>query len=352
MTAESFTITGMMSGTSLDGMDLVLCRFRFEAGKWHYRIIKAETIDYPDIWENRLTHAAGLGTLDFLQLHNDYGVYIGEQVKRFVASDHVDLVASHGHTIFHQPERKLTFQLGSGAAISATCRITTVSDFRTRDVALGGQGAPLVPVGDEYLFEDYAFCLNLGGFANISNKKDGIRIACDLCPVNIVANELALRAGHEFDRDGAMGRSGNLNMDLVSELNALDFYNLTGPRSLGREWVETVVRPITDQYDLPVPDLLRSVYEHMAFQISRYINAFEPGNVLVTGGGAFNIFFIELLRQKSLSKLVLPDEKVVKYKEALIFAFLGLLRSLDRINCLASVTGASGDSSSGVIYKV
>ena len=349
-----YTIAGIMSGTSLDGLDLVLCTFQKNAGRWLYEILKAETIGYPETWRRKLTSATELDTIGFLRLHNEYGEFIGNQVLNFISTSgrSVDLVSSHGHTIFHQPENKLTFQLGSGAAIAATCRISTVSDFRINDIALGGQGAPLVPIGDELLFSDYRFCLNIGGFANISHREDSRRVACDLCPVNIVVNNLAQRIGLELDKDGSMGRNGKIIPPLVDELNALEFYLKTGPKSLGREWVEERFLPVIDRYENPLNDLMRSVYEHIAVQISTYINSFRRGEVLVTGGGAYNRFLIELISQKLGSTLVIPEKRLVEFKEALVFGFLGLLRARNEVNCIASVTGASSDSSSGVIIDV
>lgn len=348
-----YTVVGMMSGTSLDGMDLICCRFHQSRHKWHYQIISAVTYEYTREWKTMLRNAAWLDAGSFLILHQEYGSHIGEQVNNFLEENRLkaDLVASHGHTIFHQPERGLTFQLGSGAAIAARCRMDTISDFRTLDVALGGQGAPLVPVGDELLFGKYTFCLNLGGFANISHRKDRIRIACDICPVNIVANQLAQLDGKEYDRDGFMGSCGKIIPELVEELNNLEFFTRPAPKSLGREWVDTSFMPVLNKYDRPVEDLLRSVYEHAAVQISNYINNYKAGEVLVTGGGAFNRFLMNLLQQKSKSVMILPEEQLVKFKEALIFAFLGMLRYRDEINCLASVTGAQANSSSGIIHS-
>jgi anhydro-N-acetylmuramic acid kinase len=227
-----------------------------------------------------------------------------------------------------------------------------VTDFRTLDVALGGQGAPLVPLGDELLFGNYQFCLNLGGFANISHQINGIRIACDICPVNMIANELASRKGLEYDKDGLLGSKGSMVPELVKMLNNLDFYLKPAPKSLGREWVESSVFPLLATYPMPVEDLLRSAYEHMAIQISRYINEFAPGEVLVTGGGSFNTFLMRLIREKTQSTLIVPDRQLVQFKEALIFAFLGLLRYRGEINCLASVTGANRNSSSGIVNLV
>jgi anhydro-N-acetylmuramic acid kinase len=354
MAAKFHRVVGMMSGTSLDGIDLILCRFYKAGQQWKYRIVAADTFEYPLEWRKNLNGAAKLDAGSFLLLHQAYGSYVGDLVNQFLSGHDLkaDLVASHGHTIFHQPGRGFTFQLGSGAALASRCKLDTVSDFRTLDVALGGQGAPLVPLGDELLFGNFKFCLNLGGFANISNQIDGIRIACDICPVNMVANELASRKGQEFDKDGILGSVGSIVPELVDALNNLDFYSRPAPKSLGREWVETFVFPLMARYHVPAEDLLRSVYEHISIQISRYINEYEPGEVLVTGGGAFNTFLMRLIREKSKSMLVVPDNQLVKFKEALIFAFLGLLRYRKEINCLASVTGASRNSSSGTVNLI
>jgi anhydro-N-acetylmuramic acid kinase len=354
MVKEEYSVVGMMSGTSLDGMDLILCRFRKSGNDWHYEIIRSVTLPYPEEWRRKLTEAARLDAGAFLLLHQEYGRYIGNQVRHFLAGPtwKADLIASHGHTIFHQPEKGFTFQLGSGAALAATCKTDTVSDFRTLDVALGGQGAPLVPVGDALLFNSYDFCLNLGGFANISNQHQGRRIACDICPVNMVANHLAQSRGMEFDRDGRLGKNGKILPDLVEELNGLEFYQKPAPKSLGREWVEDIFLPVIQRSGASAEDALCSLYEHIAVQISRYTRAYPDGTILVTGGGAFNTFLMERIRRKSKAVLVIPDEQLVKFKEALIFAFLGLLRYRHEINCLASVTGAGMDSFSGVVHRV
>jgi anhydro-N-acetylmuramic acid kinase len=354
MTAKFHKVVGMMSGTSLDGIDLILCGFYKSGKQWQYHIVEADTYEYPPEWKKKLNEAVNLDAGSFLLLHQEYGCYIGDLVNRFL-SEHgltADLVAAHGHTIFHQPERGFTFQLGSGATLASRCKLDTVSDFRTLDVALGGQGAPLVPLGDELLFSKFKFCLNLGGFANISNQTNGIRIACDICPVNLVANELASKKGLEFDRDGMLGRQGNIVPELLDSLNGLEFYLKPAPKSLGREWVENSVVPLLVKYPVPVEDLLRTLYEHMAIQISGYINEYDPGEVLVTGGGAFNTFLMNLIREKSKSTLFVPDHQLVKFKEALIFAFLGLRRYRNEINCLASVTGASRNSSSGTVNLI
>jgi anhydro-N-acetylmuramic acid kinase len=352
MAAEKYAVVGMMSGTSMDGMDLVLCRFAHEMNQWHFDIEKAETYEYSPEWTNSLNQAFRLPSEEFLQLHNAYGRLIGDYIYRFLEDNKLsaDLVASHGHTIFHQPGKGFTFQIGEGASIVSRCHVTTVSDFRTMDVALGGQGAPLVPVGDELLFSRYAYCLNLGGFANVSYRHEGKRIAFDICPVNIVLNELARRTGKDFDKDGKIGRSGIPDPQLVRELNSLDYYIQKGPKSLGREWVENSYLPLLGKYNLPIEDIMCSVYEHISVQIGSYLGIAGHGEVLVTGGGAFNTYLAEKIQSRTRSTLVIPGAEIVKFKEALIFAFLGLLRFRNEINCLASVTGAARDSSSGVIH--
>jgi anhydro-N-acetylmuramic acid kinase len=352
MNNEKYAVVGMMSGTSMDGMDLVLCRFSRNKKEWHFHIEKAVTYDYTPEWTTNLNEAFRLSAGEFLLLHNAYGRLIGDHVTQFLKENNLsaDLVASHGHTIFHQPEKLFTYQLGEGASIVSRCNVTTVSDFRTMDVALGGQGAPLVPIGDELLFSQYGYCLNLGGFANVSNRHEGKRIAFDICPVNIVLNELSRRKGKEYDKGGQIGRSGIPHPQLVEELNSLEYYLQTAPKSLGREWVEKSYLPLLDKFNLPLENIMSSVYEHISQQIGSYLDHSGPGEVLVTGGGAFNNFLIEKIQSQTKSNLVIPDEQLVKFKEALIFAFLGLLRFLNETNCLSSVTGAMRDSSSGIIH--
>lgn len=347
-------VVGAMSGTSLDGLDLILCSFRNISGKWEYHILKTDTVSYSPEWKYRLSSACKLDALSFLTLHNEYGTFIGKKVSAFLGSADVKpgLVSSHGHTVFHQPKEHLTFQIGSGAAIAASSGITTISDFRTLDVALGGEGAPLVPAGDELLFNEYDYCLNIGGFANISYKEGDMRLACDLCPANIVSNAVAQRIGKEFDYKGEIGALGVLRTKVVDALNELPYYSQHAPKSLGREWVEDCFMKVLNRFRLNSADLLRCYYEHVSVQISNWINCLKKGTVLLTGGGTYNDFLVSLIREKCQSRLVIPGEDTIEYKEALIFALLGLLRYRDEINCFASVTGASRDSSLGTVWEV
>jgi anhydro-N-acetylmuramic acid kinase len=342
---------GVMSGTSLDGIDIALCRFSECGNGWNFQIIDAETVSYPSSWIEKLNNAPGLNAEEFLILHNEYGRYTGELIKEFLfMKESPKLVASHGHTIFHQPDKKFTFQLGNGASIAASTLITTVCDFRNLDVALSGQGAPLVPIGDQLLFPEFDYCLNIGGFANISYKLNGIRLAFDTCPANIILNELARQKGNPYDQDGRIGASGSIHESLLLKLNNLNYYHQKPPKSLGREWVDNQIIPMLSNSGISIEDQAATIYEHIAFQISEVIN--KTGTVLLTGGGAKNLFLIEKLKEKSSCQLILPDEKLIDFKEALIFAFLGLLAFTGHVNVLCSVTGSIQDHVGGVIYPI
>lgn len=350
-----YRILGIMSGTSLDGLDIAQCTFNEVDGKWQYAIERAVTFPYIDEWRKKLANAENLSGLDLMFLHNEVGNYTGECINQFLKGnrDKIDFIASHGQTIFHQPQKGLTLQIGNGACIAAKTGIPVICDFRTLDVALGGQGAPLVPIGDKLLFSDYDYCLNLGGFANISyDNSSGTRLAYDICPVNIVINHLVAERGLSYDKDGAIARKGKANEKLFQDLNHLEFYNQKGPKSLGKEWVIKEILPLMHKYNLSLEDKLRTFYEHVAVQISGEVSSCQGKSVLVTGGGAHNSFLINLFRENFLADVILPDKNVIDFKEALIFAFLGLLRSQGKFNCLKSVTGARVDNVGGVIYSV
>ena len=343
-------VIGMMSGTSLDGLDLASCSFCRSENGWEFKIETAETIEYTQVWTERLRTAHLLTGEELIKLDRDYGSFLGIEASAFITRHKAkaDLISSHGHTVFHRPEKGYTLQIGHGAYIAATTKFPVISDFRSSDVALGGQGAPLVPIGDKLLFGKYYACLNLGGFANISFENNGTLKAGDLCPVNIVLNHLAQKEGFQYDEDGRMGEKGIINQELLNSLNKLEFYTQPFPRSLGREWVEGYIFSLLQKFPDTTINHLRTFYEHIAVQIAPFIN---PGNkVLVTGGGAFNRFLIERINASTHAMLEIPSDQLIKYKEALIFAFIGLLRWKGEINCLKTVTGANYDSSSGAMY--
>lgn len=343
-------ILGVMSGTSLDGLDLALCSFVKKGAMFEYEIFKTQTIIYPTLFKQKLENAHTLNSYEFIVFHKEYGAYIGEMINLFLSESNIipDYISSHGHTIFHQPQNGVTFQIGDGAAISAATGIDVIADFRNLDVCLGGQGAPLVPVGDMLLFSDYNYCLNIGGFANVSFENDGKRLAYDICPANIMLNRIAKLFGRDFDKDGDIGRTGKVNNELLRKLNSLPYYSLPEPKSLGREWVDEFVYPLLGN-DLSNEDIMRSLYEHISDQIASQLIT-EKGKVLVTGGGALNTFLMELIISKSTPRIVIPNKELVDFKEALIFAFMGYLYTKKQVNCLSSVTGAKHDNIGGAMY--
>jgi anhydro-N-acetylmuramic acid kinase len=347
-------VIGMMSGTSLDGLDMCYAQFELKKDKWHYEVIKAEDESYPPELKRQLATAQNMNAYDYALLNSDYGLYLGRRVRHFIDKYDLkpDYIASHGHTIFHQPAKRFTAQIGSGAGIAAESGVDTICDFRTTDVALYGQGAPLVPVGDRNLFADYNFCLNLGGFSNISYDApdgSGTRIAYDISPVNYVLNHYTRKVGYDFDKDGEIARSGKVNIKLLEELNNLEFYTKKGPKSLGREWVEEIVIPLIDSYELSLEDKLSTFCEHVSVQISSHV---DHGRVLITGGGALNKYLVERMSVNSQQCTYhVPDALTVNFKEALIFAFLGALFVNDLPGCLKSVTGARYDNIGGALYK-
>ncbi len=352
MKTNSIKVIGLMSGTSLDGLDVCFCEFTFNNPGWTYNIISAKTYSYPDSLKKQLAEAQKYDALSFITLHSEYGFHIGRVVNEFIkeVGQKPDIIASHGHTIFHIPQKHIMYQIGDGAAIAAETKIPVVSDFRRLDIMLGGQGAPLVPIGDRTLFADYDYCLNIGGFANISYNENGKRIAFDICPTNYISNHYCRQIGLEYDKDGELGRKGTLCQPLLDELNNLDFYHQDGPKSLGREWVEELIFPMIDKHNISREDKLRTLYEHVAIQIARC--ATKSGRMLITGGGAFNKYMIERIREKGSFEVVIPDATTINFKEALVFALLGAMYMFDQNSCLSTVTGAPQDSIGGMLFKI
>lgn len=353
MVQHTYNVIGLMSGTSLDGLDIAYCRFTKKDKKWSYDILAANTISYTSNLKKKLALASSFSGLELALLDVQLGVYFGKQVNKFIKENKLkkpDFISSHGHTIFHQPNKGLTLQIASGAHIAVQSQTPVVCNFRTLDVAMNGQGAPLVPFGDELLFNQFEYCLNLGGFANVSFKKNKKRIAFDICPVNIVLNELASRLGKQFDKNGKIAKKGKINQAVLKQLNKIDYYQKNAPKSLGKEWVEKYVFPILNNANIEVADLLATFVEHIAIQTANSLNSKTNEKILVTGGGAYNTYLIERIQYYTKAKIVIPESKLVEFKEALIFAFLGLMRWAGKINILKTVTGAKKDSCSGTIY--
>lgn len=339
---------GVMSGTSLDGVDIAICHFSEKGG---YDLKYFKSIEYPIEWRKRLSSAHLRSGLELQMLENEYSVYIGNMILESVreSGESPDYISCHGHTIFHQPENGLTYQMLNGGLLAQRTGLKTVCDFRRGDIAQGGQGAPLVPIGDRYLFGAYIACINIGGFANISYENQEQRIAYDISPANIILNHLAEREGHKFDMDGNLAKKGKPMPDLLAKLNSLSYYSKTPPKSLGREWVESEIIPLLAKGN--TKDLLATFTEHVTFQICRSIESLpRKGSVLITGGGAYNSHLIDLIKKSANSEIHIPDATIIEGKEAIVFAFLGWLRIRGKINILASVTGGDANICAGAIY--
>lgn len=341
-----------MSGTSLDGIDLAHVTFELDS-IWTFKIHNAETISYTEDWKEILSNLVNYKWESLQHIDDDYTVYLSGVINDFIHKyqlNTIDAICSHGHTALHQPENNLTYQIGNRKQIAELTKQNVVCDFRIQDVEFGGQGAPLVPIGDQILFAEYDFCLNLGGFANISFEKNNNRMAFDICPVNIVLNHYSKKIGLEYDANGGSASEGEVNQLLLKALNEMEFYQLKFPKSLGLEWVNSNVIPIIDDYKLKVKDVLRTVVEHIAIQINNVLKLQSNASVLATGGGVYNTFLMNRLKDLSEHKIVLPSEDIIEYKEALIFGLLGVLKLRNETNCLASVTGAIRNHSSGIIH--
>lgn len=352
MENNTYHVIGVMSGTSLDGIDLVEVKFVFN-GSWSFEILNAETVDYNSHWSDILGGLLKYSGEDLKAIDADYTNYLSVKINDFIAKysiSHIDAVCSHGHTAFHQPENKLTCQIGNLPMLSKLLNQKVVCNFRVQDVGLGGQGAPLVPIGDELLFSEYDYCLNLGGFANISMDLEGKRIAYDVCPVNIILNHYVKQLGFDYDSEGKIASKGTLNQDLLKSLNGLKFYKEDFPKSLGLEWVKAHVFPLIDGFQLEIKDVLRTCVEHISIQIVDQLRTIKKSSVLTTGGGVFNTFLINRIKANSNCSIMIPSDAIIDFKEAVIFGFLGVLKLRNEVNCLQSVTGASRDHSSGEIF--
>lgn len=351
--SSKYRVIGLMSGTSLDGLDMALCEFEAQANTFNYSILKAKTINYSQAWKEKLTNVKNTSAEQYFKLNAEYGKFIAENINEFLkgVGEIPNAIASHGHTVFHQPHFGFSTQIGCGATIAANTGIATVCDFRSLDVANGGQGAPLVPIGDKLLFGNYEACLNIGGIANISfNDKNGNRIAYDICEANMLLNYLAEKTGQDYDKGGELARSGKVNADLLTKLNSQNYYSQTGAKSIGREWFEKTILPLIENTGLAIKDLIATATEHVAQIIANDLA--DKKNVLVTGGGAFNSFLVERIKAKTNCEIIIPHAETINFKEALIFAFLGYLRLTEKTNTLSSVTGAKYDSVGGAVYLI
>lgn len=355
---ELLNITGQMSGTSLDGIDFANCTFHeLNSSKLSYTLHAAETYEYPEVWKEKLQSAPTLSGLELTKLSIEYGKLIGEFALDFHTKNQLKphYLSIHGYTVFHQPNQQIGLQIGHGAYCAQAAKLPVICDFRSSDIAASGQGAPLVPIGDSMLFSEFDACLNLGGFSNISFFSGGPQRGFDICPCNLPLNHLSLElANLPYDKNGELGKAGTINQTLLHELNQLAYYSLPNSgKSLGTEWLNQYFFPLLQGYTnaIPTPNILRTVYEHIAHQIASVINKHQPEKVLVTGGGAHNEFLMEEILQKITStQLVIPEADLINFKEAIVFALLGWLRVHQKNNILKSYTNAVENSTAGAVY--
>ena len=340
-----------MSGTSLDGLDFVLVEF-FKEIKWHFKLISSSTHPYPKKIHNKLKNSSSLHLNDIKNLDQLYTIYLSKQINKFLKENNeheIDFISSHGHTVLHQPSLGITYQIGNLPILAKLINKKVICDFRSKDVKMCGEGAPLVPVGELNLFHQLDTFLNLGGFANITLKNQKKIIAYDICPVNLILNLLANKSNKPFDNRGVLARKGKLIPKLEKQLHNVNFFKLPPPKSLGFEWVKENIFPILETFkNQSINDILNTYTIFIAKQISHALRGRKEA--LVTGGGTFNTFLIQQITNRTSCSLIIPEDEIINFKEAIIFAFLGLLRDLNQINCYASVTGATKNHSSGNIF--
>jgi anhydro-N-acetylmuramic acid kinase len=351
---DSYRVIGLMSGTSLDGLDIAYCMFRKRSSQWEYRIEMATTVKYSAGWLKRLSTAHTLSGEELMGLDAAYGKFLANSVERFISKNKIrpDFISSHGHTIYHQPGKGFTYQLGSGYILHALTSLPVVYDFRSLDVALGGEGAPLVPAGDKFLFSEYDVCLNLGGIANLSCDVKNERIAYDVAFCNMSLNYLMSSIGKSYDDGGTMSGEGEVNVKLLRKLNSINAQLRVKRPSLGREIFEKHLKPLADEKSISLRDKLRTFTESSATEIAfAILKLRKNAKVLCTGGGTFNSFLISRILDHcgDDATLIIPEDEIVKFKEAMVFAFLGVLKTRGEVNCLRSVTGAMKDSSGGLM---
>lgn len=353
MLKEEYYAIGLMSGTSLDGLDIAYVKFSREDGVWDFTLLKGKAVYYTAELKKTLKDSVHMSALQITELDTSYGKFLAKEVAKFISQEEItkiDVISSHGHTVFHQPQDGYTLQIGDASWINKATGVPVVCDFRSQDVTLGGQGAPLVPIGDRLLFSKYKYRINLGGFANISYEVEGgTTKAFDICAVNTVLNYYSNMFGFEYDDKGSISRSGKLIPELLEELNEISFYTNKAPKSLGVEWNDENLFPIINKFEgEKIEDIMHTYTKHVVDQIKNVLVDF--GNILISGGGAFNDYLIESIKDSVLNSVIVEDSDTTDFKEAIIFSFLGLLRSQDEVNCLAEVTGAEFDHSSGIIF--
>ncbi len=341
-----------MSGSSLDGLDIAYCQFDF-TDKWTYTLLKSKTASLGNR-ESQLKNATQLNEQELEQLSIDFAKYLAKEVQIFIQENQIteiDAVVSHGHTIYHYPEKGVTCQIGDGQTLANLLELKVINNLRQKDMDVGGQGAPIVPIGDLHLFADFPICLNIGGIANLSIQLQNGIIAFDVCTANQVLNHYANKLGLDYDDKGNIARKGKINTTLLNQLNNLDFYKNENPKSLDNSFRNQLIQ-IIDFEEQNIENVLATYTEHIAFQIQQSVEKVNivEAKMLITGGGAFNTFLVERIQANLKARIVIPSKDIINYKEAVVMAFIGVLKLRNEVNVLASVTGAQEDTVCGDVF--
>jgi len=346
-------VIGIMSGSSLDGLDVDFSFFSETKAGWTYQNITSATISFPGELHSRLKNADQIFGKELTKLDIDFGNWVGKKIMEFCENcEQVpDLISSHGHTIFHEPENEFTLQIGSAQCIAQKTKLPVISDFRLKDIVKGGQGAPLVVIGEKLLLREYKSFLNLGGIANLTLFEEGKIKSFDIAPCNQVLNHFSKKLGLAYDAEGEWARRGAVDKEWLEYLKTVSYFKKNPPKSLANQFTSQYV---LKSYPTKTEDALNTYCYFLKYELEKWIKNLLPGKqevpILATGGGAKNTFLMEVFNQSPFLDLIAADEHLVDYKEAMIFGFLGALRWFDQINILSAATGANSDSCSGTIY--
>lgn len=361
---ESSDILGVMSGSSMDGLDLAFIRLNTEVGKpgllsASYELLHGATMPIPEELLNQLKYSSKLDALSLLTLDQDFGSWAGKAIDTAIkqTSFSPSLIGFHGHTVFHFPDRKVSFQLGHGAVLSAYTQLPVVTDFRSQDMALGGQGAPMVSIAEKWLWPDYSGFLNLGGICNITLKKTKEAYeSADIWVCNQILNHLAREVGHSYDDRGLIAAKGLPIDELIEALLLAEWFEKKAPKSLDNSYLYEEVIPLFNKYrDYSTGDKLHSAVIVIAKAIANHVNAVYhseaiQGGIMLTGGGALNDFLVEKIRAELTCDIFLPDLETIQFKEAIMVAFAGWLRWRGLPNFIKEATGAKSDAIGGVLH--
>lgn len=361
---KNYHVLGVMTGSSLDGVDIVYTKITASEKKYSYEILMTDCVKMPAKWKLRISQLVLQNAVTYLKTSAFFGQFLGEILLDFITRNQIenqlDFIASHGQTIFHQPENKFSSQIGDGSVIAAITGFPVICDFRSVDVALGGQGAPVAPIANKLFYPEYSLFLNLGGIGNLAANINGKYVAFDFTAVNLILDKIAKELELEYDDEGKIAAFGNFSETLFDSLNHSIYYNKSYPKSLSGGWVSKVMLPIISRSPLSHADKLHTVVYHVAYQLKNAISMIEAkenisfsknDKMLATGGGVFNRFLMQIIQEKIGVSVTIPDHQIIKFNEAVLMALMGVMRVRQETNIMSSVTGATYDTIGGAIYE-